>query len=345
MLKKIRKVFQMFSSNIVIDLGSENTIIANYKGNQGGGNIINIQPTSVAYNSSTDEIYIGEDADKLIDKSPDFRIIKPVRNGVIVDDAVAVKLVRELTSKVVKNNIFMDLNFYISIPSASSAVDIRMFKEVLYDVGAGNVYLIDSTLATALGAGLDLSSDKTYMILNIGSDATEMGVVSMRKTIHQKTFKIGGENICNAIISIVKDVHNVSIGYKTAVRLLKGLGTFEITNENKYDVIEVQGKSLNSSDIRIAKRINVSRVEVFDAINYIFNSLLNMISDEIEGMPSDTISDIMSNGLYIAGGVSNLDGIARYFDVNVGIKTHIVNDSKMAIVNGLFKSVEMNMER
>lgn len=343
MIKRIKKMFQMFSSNIVIDLGSENTIISNYRENTGKDNIINIQPTSVAYNSSTDEIYIGEDADKLINKSPDFRIINPVRNGVIVDDSVAVKLVRELLNRVIKHNLFMDLNFYISIPSSSSAVDIRMFKEVLYDVGAGNVYLIDSTLATALGAGLDLKSERAYMILNIGSDVTEMGIVSMRKTIHQKTFKVGGKNICNAIISIVKDIHNVSIGQKAAKRLLKNLGTFNIDNENQHDYEEVQGKCLDSSDIRVAKRIKVSRLEVFDAINYIFGDLLIMISDELSEIPSDTLSDIMTNGFYIAGGVSNLSGIGEFFERNVGIKTFIVNDSKMAIVNGLFKSVEMNL--
>ena len=344
MFSKIKRAMQMFSKNIVIDLGSESTIIASYLENVGQENVINIQPTSVAYNSSTDEIYIGSDADKLIDKSPDFKIINPIKNGVIIDDAVAVKLVRELTGKIVKNSLFVNWNFYIAIPSSSSAVDIRMFKEVLYDAGAGNVYLIDSTLATALGAGLDINSDKTYMILNIGADVTELGVISMKKTIFQKTFRIGGSNICNAIISIVRDVYGVSIGYKTAMRLLKQLGTFNITNENRFDSIEVQGKSINIGDIRVAKRISVTRSEVYDAIIYVFNDLMNKVGDEMSTIPSDTISEIMSSGLYLSGGVSNISGINDFISNTIGVKSFIVEDSKMAIVNGLIKTVKMHLK-
>lgn len=345
MIRSIRRIFQNLSNNLAIDLGSENTVVLNYRKNKGEENEIIVNPTTVAYNKTNDEIYIGEDADKLMDKTVDFKIVKPVEYGVIVDNDVAVKMIRELIAKYLKRGILSDLNFYIATPSSSNVVDKRIFKEVLYDAGASNVFMVDSTLATALGAGLEVNSERAYMILNIGSDVTEVGIVSMKNTIYQKTFKLGGQDICEALISIIKNNYNVSIGMKTANQLLRELGTFYIDSSNAKDKVTVQGKSFDVKDIRIAKNINIKRSEVFQAIQIVIDDLIFKINEILDEIPSDIFTEVVNGGIYIAGGVALIDGIDAFIGERLDIKSTVIKNPKEAIINGLAETIEMNFDK
>ena len=71
-------------------------------------------------------------------------------------------------------------------------------------------------------------------------------------------------------------------------------------------------------------------------IDEIVEAVLNTLSNT----PPEIVSDIMENGIYLAGGgaqIRNLDNyIANYF----GIKTYIANNPSEAVITGAKKIID-----
>ena len=86
------------------------------------------------------------------------------------------------------------------------------------------VYLVESAVATAYGAGIDVSKPDGHLIIDIGGGTTETAVVSLGGVAECESIKVAGGSFDDAIIRYVRRRYNVLIGAKTAEEVKINIG-------------------------------------------------------------------------------------------------------------------------
>ena len=115
-------VFNAFSTDLGIDLGTCNTLI--YVRGRG---IMANEPSVVAVERGTKRVVaVGEEARQMLWKTPsDIIAIRPLRDGVIADLETTEKMIRYFISKVLPRRWFVKPRMVIGVPSCITEVERR----------------------------------------------------------------------------------------------------------------------------------------------------------------------------------------------------------------------------
>jgi len=206
--------FDRFTTDIGVDLGTCNTLV--YV--SGKGIVIN-EPSVVAVEKGTNRVVaVGAEAKRMLWKTPgDIIAIRPLRDGVIADMDSTEKMIRYFVSKIMpKHQLLHSMRMKIGIPSCITEVERRAVQEAALKAGAREVYVIEESLAGAIGAEIPIHEPAGHMICDIGGGTTEVSVISMGGMVVTNAIRLGGDEFDEAIIKHVRSVHNLIIGQQTA---------------------------------------------------------------------------------------------------------------------------------
>ena len=208
--------FQLFSHDLGVDLGTSNVLI--YVDGQG---IVIREPSVVALDKNTGRILeVGAGARNMLGRTPGNVVaMRPMKNGVISDHEMAVRMLQELFRKATKSSLFTPKpRVVICVPSGVTEIEERSVLNAAIEAGARRVYLIEEPLAAALGANLDIKGPNGHMVVDVGGGTTDIAVLSMNGVAVSSSLKIAGNYFDNLIIRYVRRQHGVVIGQVTAER-------------------------------------------------------------------------------------------------------------------------------
>ena len=143
----------MPASDIGIDLGTRNSLAYS----TGKGLVLN-EPSIVVYDKNTEKIRaIGEEARMMEGRiTSDMEIIRPIRQGVIVDYTVTEKMLKYFISRAIGRRAFRKPRITICVPSGITEIERKAVEEATYQAGARDVYMVEEPIAAAIGAGVDV---------------------------------------------------------------------------------------------------------------------------------------------------------------------------------------------
>ena len=143
--------------------------------------------------------------------------MKPLRDGIISDHEMTVKMLQEMFKTATKASIFTPKpRVVITVPSGVTEVEERSVINAAIEAGARRVFLIEEPLAAALGAGLDIKGPSGHLVVDIGGGTTDIAVLSMNRVAVSSSLKIAGDAFDEAIIRYIRRQHGVIIGQVTA---------------------------------------------------------------------------------------------------------------------------------
>ena len=176
---------QVFEKDIAIDMGSSSTLLFE----QGKG-IVAREPTVVAVDKYNGKILkVGQEAQKMLGRTPaNIIAIKPVDNGVISDYEITAYMLRELVNRVTSLSLFKPC-LLACVPSSITGVEERAMIDAAIEAGARKVYLLETAVATALGAGVDISKADGHMVIDIGGGTTEVAIISVGGVVECESIK------------------------------------------------------------------------------------------------------------------------------------------------------------
>ena len=118
-------LFDFFSTDLAIDLGTANTLI--YV--KGKGIVLN-EPSIVAFDKNTKKIIaLGTKAKEMQDREhKDIRVSRPMRDGVIADFEIAEGMIRAFIKKV-RANAISTRRVVIAVPSGATEVEKRAIRD------------------------------------------------------------------------------------------------------------------------------------------------------------------------------------------------------------------------
>ncbi len=303
--------------DIAIDMGTSTTLVFE----QGKGVVLR-EPTVVAVDKYTGKIMkVGQDAQKMLGRTPaNIVAIHPISAGVINDYEMTAQMQRELISRITSFSFFKPC-VLACVPSSISGVEERAVIDAAIDAGARKVYLLETAVATALGAGVDISKADGHMVIDIGGGTTEVAIISVGGVVECESIKVAGASFDEAIVKYVRRKHNMLIGLGTAEELKRSIGG--VMQRPDVGIEEVKGRSLTNG---LPKTVNISSNELIEAFVEPMNSILDAIHTVLERTPPQLVGDLDQNGIIMSGGGSLIYGIDRLIERSTGMRTNVVDD-------------------
>ncbi len=321
------------SQEVGFDLGTGK--ISVYLKNKG---IVLNEPSVVAVNNKTDQIVaIGREASAMIGKTPQhITATKPLVNGVISDFEVAEKMINYLLQKIKEGSkagkFWFVKRAIVGVPSNCTEVEKKAVEDVFHNAGVKEVYLIEKSLAIAIGSGLLLKEPKGHLIVDIGGGITEVAVISLGGVVVSQNIRIAGDKLNEDIIRYIRDNFKLAIGDQTAEKIKVTIGSAVATHASgDASYLIVQGRDLTKG---LPKEIKITEKEVREAIAESLDTIVQTIKNTIETAPPELIPDIMNHGILLTGGSSLLRGIDKLIESSTGLEVNVADDPINTVVRG-----------
>ncbi|MCE1189719.1 MAG: rod shape-determining protein [Ignavibacteria bacterium] len=324
-------IFDLFSSDIGMDLGTANTLI--YV--KGKGIVLN-EPSIVAYDRSTKKIIaLGNRAKEMLGKEHrEIRVTRPMRDGVIADFEIAEGMIRAFI-KQVNSGVVSSRRIVIAIPSGITEVEKRAVRDSAEHAGAKEVHLIAEPMSAAIGIGIDVDAPMGAMIIDIGGGTTEIAVIALSGIVTEESIRIAGDEMNNAIIQYFKKNYNILIGEKTAEAIKCEVGSAIPLREEL--TIQVKGRDLVSG---VPKTTEVSSVHIREALTEAVQQIIDAVKQALERTPPELSADILDRGIMLTGGGAMLKGLAERIRKETNLPVHVDEDPLTAVARGVGKVIE-----
>ncbi len=307
-----------FERDIAIDLGTMTTLM--YVRGRG----IRLRESSLVALDSTNGrvLRIGEEAKKMLGRTPaNIVAISPIVSGVISDYDMTARMLKDFIGRITSFSLFKP-RVMICVPGSITGVEERALIDAAIEAGARKVYLKEACLATAVGAGIDISKADGHMIVDIGSGTTEVAVVSLGGVVEQESIKTAGAAFDEAIVRYVRKKHNLLIGSRTAEELKISIGCVYPRPEVTYE--EVKGRCLVTG---LPRSVTISSADMIEALEEPMARLMDAIHLVLERTPPELVGDVSQNGIVLSGGGSQLWGLDKLVADRTGIDTILVDDA------------------
>jgi rod shape-determining protein MreB len=333
MIRPLGWLFGLFSRDLGIDLGTANTLV--YVCGKG---IVIAEPSVVAIDTKTRKaLHVGAEAKAMIGKTPaNIVAIRPLKDGVIADfDSVEMMLYYFIRKVHLQRLVTPHPRVVIGIPSGVTEVEKRAAKDAALSAGAREAYTIEEPMAAAIGAGLPVNEPTGSLIIDIGGGTTEVAVISLGGIVVNNSLRIAGDEIDDAIVQYARRDHNLVIGDRMAENAKMAAGS-------AYPLEEERRCTLRGRDLLtgLPKAIEVSSVELRDAISGPVNTIVDLIKTSIEETPPELIADIMEQGITLAGGGALLLGLERRLQTELRMPVHTAEDPLTCVARGTGRVAE-----
>jgi len=324
----LNKIFGTFSKDIGIDLGTANTLV--YA--KGRGIVIN-EPSVVAINNKTGKILaVGKEAKNMVGRTPaHITAIRPLKQGVIADFEATEQMLKYFIEQVHKKvfNFLPRPRVVIGIPANITEVEKKAVHDAALSAGSREVYLIEQSMAAAIGARLPIQEAVGNMIVDIGGGTTEVAVISLEGIVVSQSLPIAGDKLNQDIILFARDEFNLLLGEKTAEEIKIAIGSAQPLSQERE--ARIRGRDVLSG---LPKEVIVNSEEVRQTLNRSIRKLINSIKEVIEGTPPELVADIYRRGVVLSGGGALLKGLDTLVRQETKIPVTIIDDPLTSVVRG-----------
>ena len=302
-----------------------------------GKGIVLDEPSAVAVNDETGEIIeIGKEAIMMLGKTPPgISVIKPMSEGVISKYEFTLTMLQQFIKKATSISQIFKPIIAVCVPGGITDVEERAVRDATTQIGARYTYLIEESLAAAIGAGLDIMGADAKMVVDIGGGTTDIAVIAYGQVVYSESVRVGGDKFDDAIIRYVRRKHNLLIGERTAERVKMEIGT--VWQREEPLTIEVKGRSLLEG---IPKAVKLTSSEMVGALEEPITAIIEAVCSVIEKISPEMLKDIMKNGIVMTGGGSMLYGLDHLTANVTGIKTKVAENAISCVAIGTGKALE-----
>jgi len=314
-----------------IDLGTAHTLV--YVKGKG---ILLDEPSVVATNQDGKEILaVGTEARNMIGRNPgNIRVIRPLKDGVIAHFDATKRMLRHFIIKAGGNKAFLRRRVIVSVPSGITNVEKHAVIDATINAGAKEAYLIEEPVAAAIGAGLPVQEPIGNMIMNIGSGTTEVAIVSLGGLVVNRSIRIGGDEMDEAIIRHLRREYSFMVGERTAEQIKIQIGSAYPFPEEK---MSIRGRDLSTG---LPKLLELSSQEIYHALQESVREIVGVARSVLEDTPPDLVSDIIERGLVMTGGGSLLRGFPTLLAEKLGIPVIVADQPLLATAHGAGLALE-----
>ena len=317
------------TQELAIDLGTANTLIIY------NGQVVVDEPSIVAVDAHTGSLKaVGKKAQQMHERTnPGIKTIRPLKSGVIADFNATELMLRSMIKMVkTSGSLFSpSLRMVICIPSGSTNVEIRAVRDSAERAGGREVFMIYEPMAAALGAGIDVEAPEGNLIIDIGGGTSEIACISLGGIVCSESIDVAGDVFTTDIQNYIRQQYSMRIGERTAEQIKCAIGAAVPELEEEPEDFEFTGSNMHTN---LPQTVTLNYSEIAYALDKSLVKLDNALMKVLEEMPPELYSDVVKNGVYLAGGGALIKGLDKRLSKKSGLPVHIADDPLTAIVRG-----------
>ncbi|MES3038916.1 MAG: rod shape-determining protein [Bdellovibrionota bacterium] len=317
------------AADLYVDLGTANTLVSG----RGKGLLLN-EPSIVAYSEPRPGrkkvVAVGTPAIEVLKKNPgNVHFTKPIRDGVIADFELSQVMLKTFLQSPAVKKAFSRPRVVVSLPYGVTEVEKRAVVEACKSAGAREVFLIDEPMAAALGSGLPVKSPEGHMIIDIGGGTTEVAVIALSDIVYCEALRVGGHKIDQDIIDYFKHVKKIILTEALAETLKKDLGT--ALPKKDIRTLQIQARDASTG---LHRNYDITSEDVGLAMNDALQQIVNAVHKAIEKTPPELVSDLIGNGVILAGGGALIKDLDLRLENEIRLQVRVAADPLTAIARG-----------
>ena len=334
MFNPLNALLGLFSLDIGIDLGTANTLV--YIRNKG---IVINEPSWVSIEKKTKRVLaIGIEAKEMAGRTPaNIVAIRPLRDGVISEFDITEAMLKYFIKKAHHHLLLTTPRprVVVGIPSGVTEVEKRAVKQATLSAGAREAFLIEEPMAAAIGAGLPITEAVGSMVVDVGGGTTEVAVFSLGGIVVSKSMRIAGDEMDDEIVNYARQKYNLLVGPRTAERIKMTIGSAYPLKEEK--TMALRGRNLVTG---LPDSIEVSSIEIREALSGAVALIVESVRDTLDQTPPELIADLMEQGICLAGGGAQLQGLAERLSEETRMHCYVAEDSMTCVARGAGRVLE-----
>ena len=322
-------VFGAMSNDMAIDMGTHATRIQ-----IGSRSDVLSSPSAVSIlqdrSGERRMVAVGEEAWAMLGRTPaDIHVVRPIRDGLIVEFDVAEALLRHQMVQIQGRRLWVGPRVAMCIPYGTTEVEKRAVRELAEAAGARTVHLIEQPLAAAAGAGLPVADPCGQMVVDVGAGHTQVAVISLGGIVYSRNVKVGGDHMDAAIIRHIEQHHGVTIGTSTANRLKDSIGT--ALPRRTRSAMHVCGRDVESG---FPRTVEVAQVDIGVALAESVQLVIDSVVASMEHTPPDLTADIANTGIVLVGSGALLQDMDRAIGHATGLAVVVAEQPGTCTVRG-----------
>ena len=281
-------------------------------------------------------IAVGNEAYEMFEKSPaEVAVCSPMSFGMIANlelqEIVLYSMIRRIDHILGVGSVM-----FFTVPLDMTAVEKRAYFNVAngYWLRKNRVYMVESPIADALAMGVDLDDPTGNMVVNMGSQSTEMSIITGGRIIISKKIPIGGRQMNESICTEIRKRYNLQLGTRTAKRLKMVMGRL---SDQRKGVRKVVGIDCISG---LPREEVISSYVVNDGIMNCVNEIASEMKTFLERIPPQISYHIAKQGIYITGGSTRLPYLDKYLASYTGFTFNMSDLYEKSAVSGLEKIIK-----
>ncbi|MEK7616457.1 MAG: rod shape-determining protein [Patescibacteria group bacterium] len=336
------KIWQYFALDLGIDLGTVNTLVL-----VKGKGIVIREPTVVALHKKSRQILaIGGEAKRMLGRTPAaIEAVRPLRDGVISDFETTEAMLRYFIHKVHQTPVSPGFRLpkipkpriVVGIPSGVTEVERRAVQDACLSAGARQAYLIEEPMAAAIGAKLPIEEPEGVMIVDIGGGTTEIAIISLGGMVINKSLRVAGDEMDEAIISYMRTRYGMLIGERTAEEVKIEIGSAQPLNDKDDGATVIRGRDLSTG---LPKSLKIGASEIREALTPTVTQIVQAVQEVLEETPPELLTDIVDRGIYLAGGGACLRGLDKKIAEETKLPVYVADDPLTTVVRGCGEVLE-----
>jgi len=321
----------LFVNDVGIDLGTANTLI--YFKNKG---IIFNEPSVIAVDDNTKTIIAtGKAAKEMIGRAPDYiKVVRPLQDGVISDFGMTQAMLKDFLRKAIPSkSVFTKTRIVVGVPSGVTEVEKRAVQEVIRQMGARDIFIMEEPMAAAIGSGLQVDHPRGCMVADIGGGTSDIAIISLGGIVTSTSLRMAGDKMDDAIVQYMRKNYGLLIGDKTAedTKIKIGCVSFDEFEEENNLSTEVRGRDMVTG---LPKTIIITSLDIMKALEEPINAIIDGIRTTLEKAPPEISADIMDSGMVLTGGGALLRGLEKLIAQETGMRVYIGDKPLEAVALG-----------
>jgi len=318
-----------FSRSFALDLGNNNTVVTDDQ------HILVSQPSYIVFDEANSAVKaVGDAAYDIFEKNHSkLRPVKPMHWGVIADYDSAAKMIRRIVSSVYQTHWFSKFDRIVcGVPFATTAVERQALVDSLDQFGARKTNLLFEPLAAAIGMRLNIREPEGKMVIDIGGGITEIVIISLSGIAVFQSIKTAGDSFTEEIKDYFRQVHQLSIGWKTAEKIKLQVGAALVDIDNPPPPVTVSGKDIREG---LPVQRMVDHREIARVLEKSLATIERSIINVLEVCPPELAADIYESGIHLTGGSALLRGLPERLQRSIQLPVHRDAEPLLAVGKGI----------
>jgi rod shape-determining protein MreB len=169
------------------------------------------------------------------------------------------------------------------------------------------------------------------MIVDIGGGTTEVAIISISGVSFQRSIRVGGDELDEAIVAYMKRAYGLLIGERTAEEIKFSIGSASPLESGELSM-DVRGRD---STAGLPKTIHITSQEIREeALKEVVQQIVDLVKNALDRCQPEHSADLIDRGVVLAGGGALIRGLDQVISDATGLTVIQAEDPLSCVANG-----------